>query len=129
MGRFYTKLRIELIGENGRPRWRLVESLEYFSYAIEALIEVPQGFETDLASVPRIPLAWLIAGGKANAAAVVHDWLYHGNPMHITRKQADDVFYEAMTDSGISWWRRNLMYIAVRLFAGPLWEEGSSEPT
>lgn len=53
---------------------------------------VPRGFRTDFASVPRLPVAYLLAGGKANAAAVVHDWMYSTRIW--PRKMAYDVFYE-----------------------------------
>lgn len=40
------------------------------------VIHVPHGFVTNFASVPRLPFAYLLYGGKGNRAAVVHDYLY-----------------------------------------------------
>ena len=105
-------------GGNGRPVWRLDAPLKYASIIHWGnrpigVITVPAGFDTDLASVPRLPAAWLIAGGTANAAAVVHDWLYRRGKFD--RATCDAVFAEAMAASGISLWRRALMWAAVRL--------------
>ena len=91
-------------------RWMLTEDLLYDS-DILGLVTVPKWFITDFASVPRLPLAYLLAGGTANAAAVVHDWLYNTQPC--TKLQADRVFREAMEVTGIAGWRKNLMFTAV----------------
>lgn len=78
-------------------------------------IEIPAGTETDFASVPRIPLAYLLAGGIARRAAVLHDFLYSKQR---GKDWADKVFLAAMEADGVSWWRRQLMYNAVRAFGG-----------
>lgn len=116
---FLTPLIVRFISDN---RWRLTRQ---FRVEVEedarrvTQINVPSGFLTDFASVPRLPLAYLVAGGKASEAATVHDYLYSaGNPHHRGRKWADDVFAAAMKAQGISTWRRTIMYWAVRLGAG-----------
>lgn len=89
-------------------------------------VEVPEGFKTDLASVPRA-MQWIIPKlGKYNHAAVVHDYLYRHQVYWIktagrsrmtvtaTRKKADDIFKEAMKVCGVGKWRRNLIYAGVR---------------
>ena len=49
---------------------RLLAPLVYESDIMDGKwITVPQGFVTDYASVPRIPVTYLLAGGCANAAA------------------------------------------------------------
>ena len=59
--------------------------------------------KTDFASVPRIPIAYLIAGGRANASATLHDNLYGthntGRGKEVTRLQADNLIFEATLDS------------------------------
>lgn len=79
----------------------------------------PSGFESDGASVPR--LLWPIANpfGRATHAAVIHDRLYQ--TQEIFRPEADWVFLEAMADLGVAWWRRNLMWLAVKAFGGFYW--------
>lgn len=76
-------------------------------------VEVPAGFETDFASVPRLPLAYLVAGNTSHKAAVIHDYLYK---TQAPRADADAVFRAAMRAEGVSAWRRGLMWAAVRAF-------------
>ena len=124
MAQFVTPLELILISEEPpRARWIVAHPLKYISNLAHrgeyiGLIVVPAGFETDLASVPRLPVAWLLAGGVGNAAAVVHDYLCHNR--RYSSSTADKVFAEALAASGISVWRRVLMYGAVALF-GPVW--------
>lgn len=92
----------------------LLAPLVYRSAVLAREIEVPAGFVTDWASVPRLPFAYMVAGGKARAPAVVHDFLY--TTKVCTRAQADAVFREAMAASGQPWWRRQLMWAGVRMF-------------
>lgn len=112
MAEFMTKLAVEMIDDD---TWKLEHPLVYQS-DIAGNISVPEGFETDFASVPRIPIAYTLAGDTAHAAAVVHDYLY--GDKSVKRSLADAVFEEAMNVSGISWWRRKLMWLAVRTFGG-----------
>jgi hypothetical protein len=112
MSQFKTKLIAELVDdENGI--WRLTVPLVFESDEIGHVV-VPSGFETDFASVPRIPVAYFVAGDTARYAAVVHDYLY--SERTVSREVADGVFLEAMKTSGVSWWRRALMHRAVRMF-------------
>ena len=77
------------------------------------LVEVPAGFSTDFASVPRLPVAYMLTGDTAHEAAVVHDFLY--STKRVSRSKADAVFLEAMETLGMSWWRRRLMWLGVRV--------------
>jgi len=103
-------------------QWRLLAPLRYQSRVLGALIEVPTGFLSDLASVPRLPLAYLLAGDTAHEAAVVHDWLYQNRIS--TRAQADAVLDEAMAVTGEPRWRRRLMWSAVRTGGWWAWRTG-----
>ena len=103
-------------------QWRLLAPLRYQSAVLGALIEVPTGALTDFASVPRLPLAYLLAGDTAHEAAVLHDWSYQVHPC--TRVQADAVFYEAMAVTGEPRWRRRLMWSAVRTGGWWAWRTG-----
>lgn len=77
------------------------------------LIVIPEGFETDFASVPRIPLFYTLVGGRGKKAAVVHDYLYASN--FFNRKLCDDIFYDALRETGMGWFSANIMYTGVRL--------------
>jgi len=75
---------------------------------------VPEEFETDFASTPRILWPIFPPTGKYTAAAVVHDYLYRRGA--VQRVVADAVFLAAMKELGVARWRRGIMYAAVRLF-------------
>jgi hypothetical protein len=80
-----------------------------------ASIIVPMGYRTDLASVPRA-FFWLFPpSGKYREAAVVHDFIYTNLTTIYTRSQADQIFMDAMSELGVSWWRRKMMWSAVRV--------------
>ena len=78
--------------------WRLKEDLVYYSAFLDATITAPKGMVTDLASVPRIPIAYWFYGGRGNSPAAIHDWMYR-NPL-MSRITADKVFHEALKAEG-----------------------------
>lgn len=79
-------------------------------------IVVPADFETDFASVPRLPLVYLFTGDVCHRAPLLHDYLYgQGKP---ERAWCDRIFLEAMRAEGVSWIRRQAMYAAVRAAGG-----------
>jgi hypothetical protein len=77
---------------------------------------VPAGFVTDLASTPRIPFVYEIGGGVANMASVIHDWIYTTHV--VPRNVADAVLREASAVNGMSWLRRQIMWLGVRIGGG-----------
>lgn len=96
MGRFLTDLDVKrLPDKDGRKQWKLIAPLIYESKTV-GLIVVPTGFITDFASVPRLPLVYWFFGGRGDAEAVLHDWLYKaphntGNGLVVDRSMADRV--------------------------------------
>jgi len=44
-----------------------------------------------------------------------------------SRRQADNWFLKELADNGVGRVRRTLMYVAVRLFAGPFWRGRSDD--
>ena len=94
MGKFLTELDARLIKDD--QIWKLDSPLEYQSDLL-GLIVVPEGFETDLASVPRVPLIYMLWGGKAHREGVIHDYLYRIDSKPLASfSQANEVFFEAM---------------------------------
>lgn len=81
--------------------------------------DVRQGFETDLASIPRVVRGLVPRGRNETRAAVVHDWLYRGHENGWKREEADELFLEAMAEDGVGWLRRRVIHRAVRMFG--LW--------
>ena len=98
--------------------WILDEPLIYYSKTA-GRIEVPPGFETDLASTPRVPVIYGLWGDRVHREAVLHDYNYRSDSIPIvSRDQADDVFLEAMESRGVTWWIRYPMYLGVRCGGG-----------
>lgn len=118
-----------------RNIWLLVEE-----YRVKVLHEedefefrIPQNFEFDLASVPRV--FWSVIGSfeLSLVAPLIHDYLYRfrGRPEHhtrtqephlvvLTRRDADQIFLALMLREGVPSWKAKLAYRAVRWFA-PRW--------
>ena len=82
-------------------------------------VEVPEGFVTDLASIPRIFWRVLRPEGRHAFAAVVHDYLYWMQTK--TREESDQIFKEALQDSKVNSTIVELMYQAVRRFGQSAW--------
>lgn len=113
MSSFTTPLICKYIdGQN----WEIVEDFCYHvgEYPSLSIITVEQHFITDFASIPRIFHPIVSPTGEHGKAAVIHDWLYRTH--QCSRKVADDIFLEAMQVLGVSWWKRIVMYKAVRWF-------------
>ncbi|EJM4065869.1 DUF1353 domain-containing protein [Salmonella enterica] len=112
MSRFTTPAILELLGHFN---WRVHEPFAFYLSDDESdEIEVPAGFITDLATVPRIFWMLLPPDGKYAKAAIIHDYLYD-NALR-TKKEADKIFLDGMTVLGVPRWKRMIMYYAVRLF-------------
>jgi len=86
-------------------------------------INVPIGFMTDFASVPRFLWGLIPRWGKYGNAAVVHDFSYW--QQSYSRKRADDIFLEGMQVLGVAKIQRNLIYFAVRSFGFLAWQKNA----
>ena len=99
----------------GRSEWVLVRSwsvlITFVDDSTELLI-LPAGFRTDLASVFRLPLMFMLFGGRARRSAAVHDYLY--SECGRSRAFADAVFFAAMRNEE-STFVRYAMHLGVRL--------------
>ena len=116
MSAFLTPLSIEAADDQDSGEWILTRALHYQSDLARMVIIVPKGFQTDLASVPRIPLIYTVVGNVATKAAVVHDYLYSSGM--VSRKMADAILREASEVTGVSWFRRWTMWLGVRIGGG-----------
>ena len=103
---FLTPLKVTKEGD----KWRLLEPLSYLY--TDRVITAPQGFLSDFASVPRIPLVYSAFGNTGHKAAVIHDYLYS---IKHDRKEADKIFLDALKHHEHPI-RSHIMYGAVRLF-------------
>jgi len=82
-------------------------------------VEVPVGFQTDFASIPRLFWAILPKWGRYGNGAVIHDWLYWEQERE--RREADSIFLEAMEVLKVGAAVRYVMYWAVRAFGWLAW--------
>lgn len=124
MSEFHGYLELRQLGHR---RWLTLAPLSYSSDVADRVITVPAEFITDLASVPRLPLAYMLAGDRARGPALIHDWLYQ-HPDWDDRELADRIFYEAIgvhqPDLGHeaeSWITRAIMYGGVRAGGWAAW--------
>lgn len=76
--------------------------------------QVPEGFQTDFASVPRVFWRILPPTGDYGRGAVLHDWLYQSKCC--ARADADLIFLTAMEALKVYRWKRLVLYYAVRVF-------------
>lgn len=97
---------------HGVSEWRLCGALVYNS-DLAGRIVVPEGFVTDLASIPQIFQALLPQNDRHRLAAVVHDYLCRLEGFD--RRMADRVFLEAMKVLEVQVWKRWSMFLAVAL--------------
>jgi len=108
-----TRCVLELANNTDDGQWILFDPLVYQSDVAKMTITVPAGFQTDLASVPRLPIVFLLTGDTSNEAAVVHDYLYSSGLL--PRDVADAVLREASEITGVPAWRRWIMWAGVRV--------------
>jgi Protein of unknown function (DUF1353) len=122
MSKFLTELQVELVDDisnEGRGTWRLTAPLIYSSDIIHSAIYIPKGFETDFASVPRLPVMFMMEGDTCHMASALHDYLY---TVHMTsRVTADAILKEASLATGVPAWRAWSMWAGVRLFGQAHW--------
>ena len=106
----------------GKNQWAILTNFRYHSPKYNT-ITVPKGFVSDGASIPSI--MWGIIGspwsGKYPHAALVHDYLYFSQ--RFSRKISDEIFLEAMSILGVNWFKRRLMFRAVRTFGWLCWKK------
>jgi hypothetical protein len=124
MSAFLTALEVENASGMDDGKWRLTAPLVYQSDVAGMTFTAPAGMISDFASVPRLPLAYMLFGDRASEASVIHDHLYASHL--VPRAMADAVLREASAVTGVSWFARNSMWLGVRLFGASHW---TAKPT
>ena len=93
-----------------------------FRSKIAGTVEVPAGYISDGASVPRLFQNIFPPYGKYLEAAVAHDYIYSDIFDRFTKKQADNVFRELLEVLRIPEWKIKLMYRGVKLGGKGGWD-------
>lgn len=88
-------------------------------------VDVPKGFVCDGASIPRV--FWSVVGhplsGGPLRAAIIHDALCVQASTRAERRFADTVFYWVLEQCRVPYWRRLLLFLAVRVYALCVWRQ------
>lgn len=123
MSSFTSPLEYEPIGTrtlDGNPEYRILKEFQYCVGSLNhpiAIINVPEGFITDFATIPW-PLNYFFKpDGKWAKAAIIHDYLYieYYKRRDFTKVVADAIFYEAMLVLKINMFIALLFYFSTRL--------------
>lgn len=118
----YSVLASEALGSDF---WVVTQPFTYYlgDKGSNRLVNVPEGYLTDGASVPQIFWNIIPPWGRWGQAAVVHDILCEtltiledGKPKKITRKECDAVLYEAMKVLGVPSPKKEAIYTAVSAY-------------
>lgn len=95
------------------------------------VITVPEGFMTDFASIPFFARWWQTGSvGPQRIASYFHDWLY-SSQSELNRRKSDQVFRDIMKEVVRDGWRfkfrRNVMYLALRIGGYPAWRSNQKK--
>lgn len=90
----------------------------------EIKVTALHGMPTDGSSIPKV--MWNVIGspfvGNYVRSSIIHDALYTSQGLgKLNKNQVDSLFLEMMKIEGVSWWKRTLMYWAVRLGGAKAW--------
>ena len=93
-----------------KDKFRVYKDLSYRD------INIPKGFVTNGANIPRVFWSLFPPNSPEYLSAVVlHDFMCAKRGV-FTYKEADDAFYRAMVDIGVSKWKAKLFYISCRIY-------------
>ena len=108
---------------------RLDEDLVHYVWiadGVEIKVRVPAGFESDGASIP--PFFWPLIGPPIGAPhlipAVIHDFLCVRAFTYPHRLITDAIFFALLREHNVPYWKRCVLYLAVRFFGRFVWAAG-----
>lgn len=87
------------------------------------IVDVPVGFVTDFASIPRAFWSLLRPDAQYTYPAIIHDYLYWDQS--VSRREADNVFKAVMEDFKIKPVTIATIYSGVRMGGGFAWNENA----
>lgn len=99
--------------------WVVLRPYIFWSHRIQEPIVIPKWFITDLASIPK-PCRWLISVNERHRlASLPHDLLYTTH--WVSRRKSDLILSDFCAVQGVSYWKRPLIYSAVRVGGWAAW--------
>ena len=110
---------LEYIGGKKGKKWKVARAIKHVLADGETII-IPEGFETDLSSVPKILWGLFPPFGNFLLAALVHDYLYVERYKE-DRKFCDKEMLLISNDLHNNKVDNYLRYFAVRLFGWTYW--------
>jgi len=95
-------------------KMELLNEMQYKRESTGKIYVLNKGFRTDGSSIPKFFWSFTNAPfvGKHKFAALIHDWLCHTKI--VSRKEADEIFKEALVEYGVKRFTVNYMYQAVK---------------
>lgn len=92
-------------------------------------VDVPVGFDSDGASVPRAlwGVVFPAEDNRAMFGAIFHDFCYRTHPATWEKSSADTAFRYLLIEGGVPKFRANLAYLGVSIFGGKAWREGKKK--
>jgi hypothetical protein len=105
---------------DGRRYYIVTEAFGYECWVRGAFcrVAVPEGFRTDLASIPSLPFMPKPGGSLWDDAAIVHDAAVCAKVLGrklFSRAQADAIFCHALRERGCSCFTATIFWLAVRI--------------
>ncbi len=115
-------LKTEIFADDkGCTQIRLLEPLPFEYNGVR--YEIPAGFVSDGASVPRF--FWRLVDPPITAATLVpsvkHDYIYRTKRKIMTRREADILYYNDLLANGYNRTKSRLTYVGVRIGGGSSW--------
>ena len=112
MSKFMSEFHAEL--KQGSDIVRVMTGHLIYDSDLVGKILIKTGFETDYASVPRIPVIYALWGNRAHRGATIHDFLFRIDSVpNVSWMMANRVFLEVMKVRGKPWYIRYPMFWGV----------------
>jgi hypothetical protein len=131
------------LASEGLKTFRLIEDWKFKHDCFDYVLVVPEGYKSDLASIPSWIFWWQF--GAWNVAAIAHDYIYEQGyilgdweyeyqegletkifeqrlPMSLSKEEADLIFYGICLFLGVRPITAKLMYWAVKFFGKGAWD-------
>lgn len=105
------------------PMWALTKPIAWRPSSDNSTlkrVDVPSGFVTDFASIPKAFYSVLRPDGEYAYAAIIHDYLYWIQDR--SREECDKIFKECMLEFKVAETTAQVIFRAVRTFGGAAWK-------